>query len=304
MKNDYLIPLQNYEGVVKKVYKSEEGMRKIQSHFNELLESWPIPYELGFVSGKYGRTFAIKCGNLDTQPLILLHGLGVNSTNFSGLVKQLSENYCLYLLDFPGAAGFSVPSERLMNESEVAEWLNETVDKLDIGKFHLAGVSFGAWIATKYAIEYEHKLLTLHLIAPPALSGKADITLYQILKLMWLGMRLNYSNAEKLCKMLSAKGNEPKKETVQSIFLGLKYSRSYKTSGHKQSVEQCHKLTIPMQIVIGEFESLSDRKGLSNLFPNAKITVIDNSSHFVHEEQTNVCSNMLTQFISESEVSN
>ena len=287
-----------YQNALKDVYKSAEGMKAIYEHFNGLLANWPVAVQKGFICNRFGKTFYILCGDTSLPPLVLLHGLAVNSTSFIDSVEALSQHFCVYLVDFPGSAGFSEPATSIMQEQDTIDWLDETIRALETRKVHLLGVSFGAWLAANFCLHHQKKVASLHLVAPPALSGKAKLGVMSLFKMIWIGLTLNETKADALCRMLCAKGSMADRNTVKAIFLGLKWSRAFKDKGHKLDADLCKNLHTPLQIIAGREETLCDIEDLSKYFPAATIHLVDNAGHFVHQEQSEVFAQSVIAFAS------
>ena len=93
------------------------------------------------------------------QNLLLLHGWGANLHTFDNLVKELSINFKVYVLDLPGF-GDSLIGLPLSVE-EVSDILNEFVLELNIIKPIIIGHSYGTRIAVIYASKYEVDKLIL-----------------------------------------------------------------------------------------------------------------------------------------------
>ncbi|AUQ73944.1 alpha/beta fold hydrolase [Phaeobacter piscinae] len=99
-----------------------------------------------------GRTVALR----DTgagAPLVLLHGVGMQSAAWGPQVEGLSRSHRVIALDLPGHGG----SDPLLIGSELPDfvaWLKAVVQALDLGSVSLAGHSMGALIATGFAVEH------------------------------------------------------------------------------------------------------------------------------------------------------
>jgi len=286
-----------YEGVITKVFKSQRGLGFIYQHYQRVLAKWPVAYQIKILDGVYGKTFCLQCGKSDNPPLVLLHGLAVNSTSFMANIEALSQKFCVYLLDFPGGAGRSIPKYKVMGESAVALWLQEAIQGLETRKVHLLGVSFGAWLAIKFALEQGDMLASLHLVAPPALAGKARLTFAMLWRMILIGLTLTEEKALLLCQLLAAPNYRVNKDTVKSIYLGLKYTKSYKDKGHKQDKQSCSQLKLPINIVMGEHDKLCDPDSLRPYFPHAEMAIIKGAGHLINEEQPELFSAAISNFI-------
>lgn len=101
------------------------------------------------------------------QPLLFLHGAGLTRRWFP-LYEYLAQGFDVIVAEHPG-----------FGDTELPEWLTEfddlvihyaqLLDALGFQQAHIAGHSFGAWIAAELAAFYPERLLSLSLIAPGGL---------------------------------------------------------------------------------------------------------------------------------------
>jgi pimeloyl-[acyl-carrier protein] methyl ester esterase len=109
------------------------------------------------------------------NPLALIHGWGMNGGVWQPVVEQLSQHFCVYVVDLPGM-GFSMPMH-LDDESsahhlnviaaKVAELLPENTD--------VCGWSFGALVAMSLALQQPKRVGKLVLVgATPKFVNHAD----------------------------------------------------------------------------------------------------------------------------------
>ena len=280
------IQIPEYSGSIVKVFKSASGLKEIYRQYEVDLAQWPVPYQERILESDFGDTYCITCGDATKPALVMIHGLGANAMSFVDTIEQLSKDYRLYLLDFPGGAGRSVPSVQMLKERNVAGWLTETIAQLEHRKVTLLGVSFGSWVAVEYALTRPKQLARLILCAPPALAGKAKLKFSTLVKMILLGLNKNRANMEKLCRLLSAPGNQPGQALVTWIYNGLNYTYSFKESGFTLKKSHTRAIKVPITFILGEHDILCDPISLPDHFPNAGITLIADAGHMVVIEQS------------------
>jgi len=277
----------SYSGAISKVFKSEHGLMEIYKQYEIELSEWPVEYEEQVLHSTFGTTYCIMCGNPNNPPLVMIHGLGVNSTSFHNNIEQLSRKFRVYLLDFPGGSGRSVPSQLMLKKRDVAAWLTDTISQIENRQVTVLGASFGSWVAVEYALTKPKQLAKLILTAPPPLAGKAKLKISTLMKMIFLGLNKNKKNMEKLCKLLSAPNYIPDNRTVTAIYNGLKYTKSFKESGHTIKKNLANEIMTPIHFIMGEHDMLCDPASLPNHFPKAHISIIENAGHLVGIEQSN-----------------
>jgi len=280
------IEIPEYLGTISKVFKSKDGLDAIYQQYKTDLEQWPVAYQEKILHGPFGKTYCLRCGDIHKPPLIMLHGLGVNSMSFSPNIEMLSKNYCVYLLDFPAGSGRSIPSRLLLKKRQVANWLADCIAQLEKRKVTVLGVSFGSWLAAEYALTQPKQLEHLILASPPPLSGKAKLKLSTLFKMIILGLNKNMTNIEKLCQLLSAPNNKIDKAMITAMYNGLNYTKSFKESGHSIKKKLAQTISVPINFIVGEYEILCDPDSLLGHFPNAKINIINNAGHMLPVEKS------------------
>lgn len=97
------------------------------------------------------------------EPLVLLHGVGMQSAAWTPQVRALSHSHQVIALDMPGHGGSSpLPSDALL--PDYVAWLHEALVALDLGPVNLAGHSMGALIAGGFAVTHPQMLRRVALL--------------------------------------------------------------------------------------------------------------------------------------------
>jgi pimeloyl-ACP methyl ester carboxylesterase len=87
------------------------------------------------------------------EPLLLIHGVGMQSAAWMPQLDHLADQYRVIALDMPGHGG----SDPLPIGSELpvyVDWCRSVIDALGLGPVNLAGHSMGALIAVGMAVTY------------------------------------------------------------------------------------------------------------------------------------------------------
>jgi len=283
-----VIAVPKYHGAITKVFKSEAGLDIIYEQYHEDLKQWPVAYDEIMLHSDFGQTYCLRCGDINNPPLIMLHGLAVSSLSFLPNIAQLSKHYCVYLIDFPGGAGRSVPSTLMLKKRNVAAWLADSIAQLEHRNVTVLGTSFGSWLATEYALTQPKQLEKLILASPPPLAGKTKLKVRTLFKMICLGLNKKKDNIEKLCQLLSAPNTPIDERILTEMFNGLTHTKSFKESGHSLKKEKAHTINVPIDFIIGEYEILCDEKSLKGHFPHANINIVENAGHMVNIEQSEI----------------
>lgn len=97
-------------------------------------------------------------------PLLFLHGAG-GGGRWLPFHAALARRFTLYCPSHPGHGG-SPPAEWIQHVSDLAFHYLDLLDELRLPAVHLAGASFGGWIAAEVATMASHRLRSLVLIDP------------------------------------------------------------------------------------------------------------------------------------------
>ncbi|WP_170765636.1 alpha/beta fold hydrolase [Ruegeria lacuscaerulensis] len=113
------------------------------------------------LSKPFGRVAYQEAGR--GAPLVLIHGVGMQSAAWAPQIDALSADYRVIALDMPGH-GDSDPLPGNPELSDYVAWLDEIVKALDLGAVYLAGHSMGALISGGYAVSYPEKVARVALL--------------------------------------------------------------------------------------------------------------------------------------------
>lgn len=150
-------------------FKTEAKRKQVLDIYDNIINSWPVSYTEHNITTSFGNTFILASGTNEKEPLILLHGGASNSSMWIYNIEQLSKSFKVYAIDIIGEAGKSDNSRPSYKSKKHAEWLNEILNKLDVNKVSICGVSLGAMLANHFALTYPEKVDKLILHAPPNL---------------------------------------------------------------------------------------------------------------------------------------
>ncbi len=111
------------------------------------------------------RLHYLDCGFGD--PIVLLHGLGVNSADFeiSGLVGEASLNHRVIAFDRPGHGYSERPRGTWWTPMEQARLLRKALKQLNVERPVVLGHSWGALVALSLALQYPDDVKSLVLVS-------------------------------------------------------------------------------------------------------------------------------------------
>lgn len=97
------------------------------------------------------------------EPLILIHGVGLDHTMWKQQVENLSKQFRVIAYDMLGHGGSSHPPGPY-TLSMFVEQLLSLADQLQLKTFHLIGFSMGGMVAQSIALSYPNKVKTLTIL--------------------------------------------------------------------------------------------------------------------------------------------
>ncbi|KPA21158.1 AB hydrolase superfamily protein YdjP [Shimia sp. SK013] len=107
------------------------------------------------LSDPYGKLAFREAGS--GQPIVLIHGVGMQSAAWMRQIEMLSKTHRVIALDMPGHGGSS-PLRRGAQLPEYVDWLQAALRGLRLERISLAGHSMGALIALGFAATHTQML--------------------------------------------------------------------------------------------------------------------------------------------------
>ena len=150
-------------------FKSAKAQEEYLASYDLKARQWPIASETRMIETSYGQTFVRISGAANGKPLVLLPGASANSLMWIENIEALSAEYKTIAVDNIYDYGRSVYTRPIKNPDDFMRWLDELITNLDLGdQIYLMGMSYGAWLASQYAVRYPDHLAKVVLMAPPA----------------------------------------------------------------------------------------------------------------------------------------
>lgn len=124
-----------------------------------------------------GRIFHRQTGR-GSKVVILLHGFGSSSTTYKSMMEELSSQYQVIALDFPGSGLSSKQSEDDLSFAGKVKTVEEFMTKQAISQAYLVGHSVGGAVAAQVALNNPDKIEKLVLLAPAGYGDHDDSFAY------------------------------------------------------------------------------------------------------------------------------
>ena len=224
------------------------------------------------------------------EPLLLLHGFGADKYNWLDVAQYLTPSFHVIAPDLPGHGRSDKSFEESYSYQDYMDFLHAFVDRLNIGRFHLAGNSMGGHIAALYGGRYPDEVETLWLLAP---GGVTSARKSEFQKMTERGenpiLIENEKDFDRLMDMVFVKKpflpGPVKQYLAKRAVADKKLQEKIKNdlSANYLSLEsEVQGLQVPTLILWGDRDQLLDVSGaeiLGSILPNATVVVLENTGH-------------------------
>ena len=150
------------------LFKSPEGQARYFKAYDAVFSSFGLEPEEIKVATRFGLTHVNAFGPKGAPALMLLHGMGASSTMWAPNIEDLRRYFRVYAPDTIDDLGKSRCEKRLRRRTDYIAWLQDLCSGLQLGITHLAGVSYGGWLAFLFASSTTQILDKIIGIAPAA----------------------------------------------------------------------------------------------------------------------------------------
>lgn len=269
--------------------------------YDQALKLWQVPFEEKYIDTRFGKAHLLVSGPKDAEPLVLLHGLNASSTMWYPNIKQLSEYYRIYAIDFFMEPGRSVCQSEVENTEQIIDWYYEIFDALKLEKFSVLGASRGGWLGLNIALRDKKRVDKLVLLSPAQtftwIKPGTDI-LYNIAYSMFPKRKHLRSVLETM--------------TVDIDKISQAYINQYYLATKQASVDKCFlemtpftdkqlkSLNLPVLLMIGDADIINDDESLKKakkLLPNVQTQKIKNAGHFLSVDQPEIVNKEIIDFL-------
>lgn len=295
-------------------FRSAEAKVEYLTHYDEAVQTWPIPSEGKMVNTSYGQTFVRISGPVDAPPLVLLPGAGGCSLQWRLSIEALSKCHRTYAVDGLinlGCVGRSVYTRAIKDVVAAMEWLDDLFNGLGLGNnISLLGASHGGWLASQYSLHASDRLNKLVLLAPAGtVLPFRGAYLIRTLFLSIVSRRNMYIRFFKWSfKDLAQKDSQFLEALADDFLLS---ARCFEPINPKElprltamTDEELQGITTPTLFLVGENEVLySAQKAvqrLNKVAPQIQTEVIPNAGHDLLLVQAEMIHQKIGEFLAQS----
>ena len=238
--------------------------------------------------------------------IIFLHGSGFDHTVWMLQTRYFAfHGYSVLALDIPGH-GLSL-GDSLTSIEDMADWLNDVIEALDIKVVSLVGHSQGCLISLEYAARHPMKIKSLSLMGAsgsmpvnPLLIQLAKNNDSKVVDLMmdWCHGPAGHFGTHSipgLNHIHIGSALMQKKSLQNTLALDLQACNNY-----VNGFESAKKLSLPVLIILGDQDKMCPvkvGKKLAAVIKNSQTHIIKNCGHMMHLEEADTTLDVLKKFI-------
>jgi pimeloyl-ACP methyl ester carboxylesterase len=152
------------------IYRTEKSRGILLEFYDSMLQRWAFPHESMTIPTRFGESHIVAAGQKQKPALVLLHGAASNLLGWGGAIPEYMRDFRVVAPDIPGDADRSAPKRLSWDDGDYAQWLDDVLRAMGLEKAALLGISFGGWLAARYAASRPESVSKLVLLAPAGIA--------------------------------------------------------------------------------------------------------------------------------------
>lgn len=286
-------------------FRSAQAKQAYLDYYDRRAESWPVDCEERLVTTSVGQTFVRISGAHHLPPLVLLPASVFNSLMWIPNIESLSQQYRTYAIDNIYDCGRSIYARTLTSPEDLIQWLDELFTVLDLGNdVNLMGLSYGSWLAHRYALQFPQRVRRLVLLAhPTVVAMNADFVIRLLFS--FVSPQLFRSFVYWLFEDTARKDMESQ-SLVECIYTDMQLAgKCYKPKAmiNPTSINdsELHELQTPTLFLVGEnektFSPYKAKQRLNMVAPQIKTELIAQAGHDLNFAQSKLINKTVLEFL-------
>lgn len=232
----------------------------------------------------------------DGEPLVCVHGLGVDRRGWALQIQPCSEQYKVVVFDNRDV-GESSYAAAGYDPSDMAGDVIALADHLGLDTFHLVGISLGGMISQHVALDHPERVRTLTLAFTHGGSGRYGELRGELLGAMMRGLtrEQRIDQLMLLCYTEAFFENREAFEWLRNALLEHPhpqdpdgFARQAAAGGRHEVRDRLRELRMPVHVIGARRDILIPvwkSQELAELIPGAKLTVMEDVGHGAMWEQ-------------------
>ncbi|RIW32038.1 alpha/beta hydrolase [Bacillus salacetis] len=245
------------------IYKSSEGKKHINRHYEGYVESLGIMIDRVYVDTSHGLTHVLAAGPLDGKPLFIFQGGNCINPMTLSWFTELAESYRIYAPDTIGHPGYSDENRISAKDHSFAEWIEELMYYFDVKRCAFIGPSYGGGIILRLAAFKPDKIACAVLVSPAGIKMGPKLKMIKdvLVPMVLFNRTASEKHLEKIADALSDSSLKKKdREIIGDIF---KYVRLEQDMPKLTAKKELQHYTAPTLVIAGERDIFFPAKQLN-----------------------------------------
>jgi pimeloyl-ACP methyl ester carboxylesterase len=285
-------------------YRSEAARAECFAYFDALAaREWPIASEERTVPTTYGPTFVRIGGRRGTPPLVLLPGAAATSLMWAPNIQELSTQCRTFAVDQAGEFGKTLCRKPIGKFDDLARWLNELLDGLELTDVNLAGVSYGGALTAQYALRFPERLRKVVLLAPANTVLLSPLGFW--VRIVWAaigGKRALPPFVRWIFADTARRDPQRIEQTLEQLFLGMRsLQRRPAPLPPVLSDAEWASLRVPALFLVGEHEKVYSAqeavRRLKRVAPSVRAEIVPGAGHDLTFVQAGLVNRRILEFL-------
>ncbi|WP_327064812.1 alpha/beta fold hydrolase [Kitasatospora sp. NBC_01302] len=282
-------------------FVSEEARTKYLAAYDRAMDLWPDPRRELDVETAYGTVRVHHYGSRTGEPIVLLHGHAGHASNWYPQIAALGEHHPVYAIDTLDDPGRSVQRVVAVGSEKNAAWLGEVFAGLGLERIHLAGLSYGGWLALNQAIHAPERLASVAALDPGGIE-KVPARFYAHMIGGLLGLLAPRPLRARLGRLLANPALSSPPEMIAPLMLGMRsYKPNTRPAARPFTDEELSSIKLPALVLLGSRSALvRPRQALERvtaLIPGVRAEIVQRAGHGLNLEQPDLVNAHLLRFL-------
>ncbi|MGN9846744.1 alpha/beta fold hydrolase [Nonomuraea sp. H19] len=264
-------------------FRNDRAAQRYFAGYDAVIRDWPVPLEPLDVPTGYGTTRLYRTGAPEGLPVMFLPGMGGNSLGWIHASGPVGAHHPVYLADPLGTAGRSDQTAPLRDTKDLADWIRQVLDGIDVPRVYLVGFSYGGYMSLVQAARTPERVAGMTLLDPAAFRV-AGLTHYAWGFGCGIGMQLPPLLRRPLAKLLYSDSiNRP--EDVRVAISGTYLYKGAQPAMVPLTDDELAVVTAPTRILFGKHSTMQDSaavaRRLARVLPAAEVELVPGTGHAI-----------------------
>jgi len=272
-----------------------------------------VPFTQQYIDVNGVRTRVVTAGDPSKPAVTLLHGTGGHWEAWAPTIPALYENYFVIAFDYLGCGFTEKPKDQNWDTWTIAEHVLGVLDHFGVEKSSFMGLSLGAWVTTRIALEHPERTEKIVLMSSQGVEARAEnmermhrVRTKAVMEADWDSMKamfdhliLNDENKidDIIATRLAVYQRDDTRETIGNM---LYLPTPEVQTANLLSPEQWQSIQAPAMVVIAskDIESYdSDARRIADWLPNGFGFEMETVAHWPNFEEPDIFNPKMLEFL-------